>query len=196
MAPIRIPIESRRAFGSLQVFARVPPGPIDRLRSNGSEIDSRISDSQYRIYDDIVQENFLVKVPVDAWNRLTGYTYGSNRDHWGLVEGGATDEATRDQEAAGIRSRSGRIGCAASQPARTRGLGGVWVRTPLEKLRDILATLDQSRGPEGMNLPGFRLHELKGSLKGQWAVSVSGNWRVTFRFEDGAAVDVDYMDDH
>ncbi len=82
------------------------------------------------------------------------------------------------------------------QRARTRGLGGVWVRTPLEKLRDILATLDQSRGPEGMNLPGFRLHELKGSLKGQWAVSVSGNWRVTFRFEDGAAVDVDYMDDH
>ena len=70
------------------------------------------------------------------------------------------------------------------------------MRTPLEKLRDILATLDQSRGPEGTNLPGFRLHELKGSLKGHLAVSVSGNWRVTFRFEDGAAVDVDYMDDH
>ena len=44
-----------------------------------------------------------------------------------------------------------------------------------------------------MKLPGFRLHELKGSLKGHWAVSVSGNWRVTFRFEDGAAVDVDYF---
>ena len=47
-----------------------------------------------------------------------------------------------------------------------------------------------------MRLPGFRLHELKGSLKGHWAVSVSGNWRVTFRFEDGAAVDVDYLDYH
>ena len=64
------------------------------------------------------------------------------------------------------------------------------------KLRDILAALDLSRGPEGMKLPGFRLHELKGSLKGHWSVSVSGNWRVTFRFEDGAAVDADYVDYH
>jgi len=47
-----------------------------------------------------------------------------------------------------------------------------------------------------MNLPGFRLHELKGRLKGHWAVSVSGNWRVTFRFEDGAAVEVNYVDYH
>lgn len=64
------------------------------------------------------------------------------------------------------------------------------------KLRDILAALDLSRGPEGMNVPGFRLHELKGSGKGQWAVTVSGNWRVTFRFEDGSAIDVDYVDYH
>ena len=64
------------------------------------------------------------------------------------------------------------------------------------KLRDILAALDLSQGPEGMNLPGFRPHELKGSGKGQWAVSVSGNWRVTFRFEDGSAIDVDYVDYH
>ena len=66
----------------------------------------------------------------------------------------------------------------------------------VERLRDILAALDLSRGPEGMNLPGFRLHELKRMLKGHWAVSVSGNWRVTFRFEDGSAVDVDYVDYH
>ena len=64
------------------------------------------------------------------------------------------------------------------------------------KLVDILAALDRSRGPEGMNLPGFRLHGLKGRLKGHYAVSVSGNWRVTFRFEDGSAVDVDYVDYH
>ncbi len=64
------------------------------------------------------------------------------------------------------------------------------------KLRDILAALDLSRGPEGMDLPGFRLHALKGRLKGHYAVSVSGNWRVTFRFEDGAVADVDYVDYH
>ena len=66
----------------------------------------------------------------------------------------------------------------------------------VERLRDILAALDLSRGPEGMNLSGFRLHELKEPLKGHFAVSVSGNWRVTFRFEDGTAVDVDYVDYH
>jgi toxin HigB-1 len=66
----------------------------------------------------------------------------------------------------------------------------------LERLRDILAVLDRSRGPGDMNLPGFRLHPLKGRLKGHWAVAVSGNWRVTFRFEDGHAVDVDYIDYH
>ncbi len=47
-----------------------------------------------------------------------------------------------------------------------------------------------------MNLPGFRLHESKGRLKGHYAVSVSGNWRVTFRFENGSATDVDYVDYH
>ncbi len=66
----------------------------------------------------------------------------------------------------------------------------------LEKLRDILAVLDRSRTPEDMDLPGFRLHALKGKLKGRYAVSASGNWRVTFRFEGGEAVDVDYIDYH
>ena len=66
----------------------------------------------------------------------------------------------------------------------------------VRKLLDILAALDRSRGPEGMDLPGFRLHELRGRPKGHYAVSVSGNWRVTFRFEDGSAVDVDYVDYH
>ena len=60
----------------------------------------------------------------------------------------------------------------------------------------FLAALDFSSGPEDMNLPGFRLHALKGPMRGHYAVSVSGNWRVTFRFEDGAAADVDYVDYH
>ena len=64
------------------------------------------------------------------------------------------------------------------------------------KLERILTALDRSGGPEGMDLPGFRMHPLKGALKGHYAVSVSGNWRVTFRFEGGHAVDVDYLDYH
>lgn len=64
------------------------------------------------------------------------------------------------------------------------------------RLRDISAALDVSRGPEGMNLPGFPLHALKGRLKGHYAASVSNKWRETFRFEDGAAVEVDYVDYH
>jgi len=47
-----------------------------------------------------------------------------------------------------------------------------------------------------MNLPGLHLHELKGDRKGTWAVSVSGNWRVTFRFEGKDATEVDYDDYH
>lgn len=47
-----------------------------------------------------------------------------------------------------------------------------------------------------MDLPGFRLHPLKGDRRGQWAVSVSGSWRVVFRFEGGHAEDVDYTDYH
>ena len=66
----------------------------------------------------------------------------------------------------------------------------------VRKLTDILAALDRIRSPEGMDLPGFRLHELKGRQKGRYAVSVSGNWRVTFRFEDGSVVDVDCVDYH
>ena len=47
-----------------------------------------------------------------------------------------------------------------------------------------------------MDVPGFRLYLLNGDLKGHYAVSVSGKWRVTFRFDDGHAVDVDYTDYH
>ncbi len=65
-----------------------------------------------------------------------------------------------------------------------------------EKLRDILARLDAASAAADMNLPGFRLHPLKGELRGFWAVTVRANWRVIFRFEDEDAVDVDYVDYH
>lgn len=66
----------------------------------------------------------------------------------------------------------------------------------VRKLLDILGVLDRSRGPRDVDLPGLQLHPLKGELQGYYAVIVSRNWRVTFRFEDGDAVDVDYVDYH
>jgi proteic killer suppression protein len=66
----------------------------------------------------------------------------------------------------------------------------------VQRLRRILVALHRSRSPEGMSLPGFRLHPLKGERKGQWAVSVSGNWRIVFRFEGEDAVDIDLVDYH
>lgn len=66
----------------------------------------------------------------------------------------------------------------------------------VKRLRIILARLDASASHEDMNLPGLRLHPLHGKYEGFWAVSVSGNWRVVFRFEDGNTVDVDYVDYH
>ena len=66
----------------------------------------------------------------------------------------------------------------------------------VEKLRDILARLDASIAPSDMDLPGFRLHALKGKLKGFWAVTVRANWRVIFRFVGNDALDIDYVDYH
>ncbi len=66
----------------------------------------------------------------------------------------------------------------------------------MEKIRRILARLDEADEPQKMNLPGFRLHPLTGDMKGYWAVSVSGNWRTVFRFEAGHARDVDVIDYH
>ena len=59
-----------------------------------------------------------------------------------------------------------------------------------------LADLDDARKPSDLELPGYRLHPLKGNLKGFWSISVSGNWRIVFRFEDGDAYDVDLVDYH
>lgn len=64
------------------------------------------------------------------------------------------------------------------------------------RLRRLLAALDQANKPSDMDRPGNRMHRLKGSLAGYWAVSVSGNWRVIYRF-DGADVElVHYLDYH
>ena len=65
-----------------------------------------------------------------------------------------------------------------------------------EKLRDILARLDAAAAVADMDLPGFRLHPLKGELQGLWAVTVRANRRVVFRFAEGDAFDVDYIDYH
>ncbi len=65
-----------------------------------------------------------------------------------------------------------------------------------ERLRRQLAQLNQAQSAKDMNLPGWKLHPLSGKLQGHWSVRVSGNWRLTFRFEDGDAILVDYKDYH
>lgn len=65
-----------------------------------------------------------------------------------------------------------------------------------EKVENILSVLDAAAEPSDMDLPGFRLHALSGNRKGQWAVIVRANWRITFRFEDGDTFEVDYLDYH
>lgn len=64
------------------------------------------------------------------------------------------------------------------------------------KLSRILDRLDASSSSVDMNLPGYNLHELKGRERGTWSVWISGNWRITFRFDGANAVDVDYRDYH
>ena len=65
-----------------------------------------------------------------------------------------------------------------------------------KRLRLILGRLNVAVEPRDMALPGLRLHPLKGGRKGSWAVSVSGNWRVTFKFSESDVKDVDYEDYH
>ena len=65
-----------------------------------------------------------------------------------------------------------------------------------KRLRLQLAALDTATTIKDMDIPGFRLHRLKGERKGAWSIWVSGNWRVTFDFEDGNAYIVNYEDYH
>lgn len=66
----------------------------------------------------------------------------------------------------------------------------------VRRIRAVLAHLDEAGQPRDLDLPGYRLHALRGSLKGYWSVTVSGNWRIVFRFERGDTLDVDLVDYH
>ena len=87
---------------------------------------------------------------------------------------------------------------------RHKGLGRFFLRGSTagiqakhaQRLRLILGRLSVAMEPRDMALPGLDLHPLKGERKGAWAVSVSGNWRITFTFSGPDVVDVDYEDYH
>ena len=63
-----------------------------------------------------------------------------------------------------------------------------------DRIALALADLDDARKPSDLALPGYRLHPLKGDRNGFWSISISGNWRVVFRFDDGDAHDVELVD--
>ncbi|MBW4641428.1 MAG: type II toxin-antitoxin system RelE/ParE family toxin [Goleter apudmare HA4340-LM2] len=65
-----------------------------------------------------------------------------------------------------------------------------------KKIRIRLEVIDSALIVEDIKLPGYDLHELKGDRKGTWSIKVSGNWRITFNFEDGHAYDVNLEDYH
>ena len=64
------------------------------------------------------------------------------------------------------------------------------------RLRLQLGALDAAKLPSDMNLPGWRWHALKDAMAGRWSVTVNGNWRLTYAFENGDAILVDYEDYH
>ena len=64
------------------------------------------------------------------------------------------------------------------------------------RIADLLGHLDRAQHPSDLALPGYRLHALKGDLKGTWSATISGNWRITFRFDNGDAFAVDLVDYH
>ena len=66
----------------------------------------------------------------------------------------------------------------------------------VKKIETALGLLDVAETPEAVNLPGYRLHPLRGDLRGFWSIRVSGNWRMIFRFDDRDICDVDLVDYH
>ncbi len=65
-----------------------------------------------------------------------------------------------------------------------------------DQAEDILGLLDMAEDPKDMDLPGYRLHKLRGNLRGYWSITVSGNWRIVFQFEGGNALNIDLIDYH
>ena len=65
-----------------------------------------------------------------------------------------------------------------------------------DKLSLQLAALNQASRPQDLNAPSWRLHQLKGSLKGHWSITVNGNWRLTFKFDRNDVILLDYQDYH
>lgn len=65
-----------------------------------------------------------------------------------------------------------------------------------KRLRMQLAALETAHTIQDMDIPGYRLHSLKGPMRGRWAITVNGNWRLTFEFRDGNAYVLDYEDCH
>jgi len=78
---------------------------------------------------------------------------------------------------------------------QTGSQGGIPVNH-VSRLRMQLLAFDTAQTIEDMDIPGFKLHALKGKLKGRWSIWVSGNWRITFEFRDGNAFILDYEDYH
>jgi proteic killer suppression protein len=64
----------------------------------------------------------------------------------------------------------------------------------VSRVTDVLAHLDTAERSSDVDLPGYRLHALKGDLKGIWSITISGNWRLVFRFVEGDVFDVDLVD--
>lgn len=65
-----------------------------------------------------------------------------------------------------------------------------------KRLRMQLAALDTAQSIEDMDIPGYRLHPLRGAMRGRWSIWVNGNWRLTFEFQNGNAYVLDYEDYH
>ena len=66
----------------------------------------------------------------------------------------------------------------------------------VERVALALLMIDEAEVIAELNRPGFRLHPLKGRLAGHWSITITGDWRITFRFVDGQALDVDFVDYH
>lgn len=66
----------------------------------------------------------------------------------------------------------------------------------VSRVEEILTILEAAETIEEADIPGYRLHPLTGNLKGFWSVRVTGNWRITFSFENGSAQDLDLTDYH